>query len=263
MNGLFRPIDTTNGLKLLGERNSGTNLLTGLLTQVPNLKLFPSTPLLRQRDMPLYRRPWTAPLVYKAAHEATLDDWHLRDLPQTGGWKHAAPDAAFLKQFLEEFTPAVLIILRHPAVWLRSMHRNPFHALNPVPRDFSKFIRQEWLCVGRDSLERRILPNLPHLQAAKANAYSNLLSQYPNSSLIRYEDLASDPTGTLAKIGVALPPRTELPGNDARGFARRQSSGTDYAAAARQARFDLLSPADAAFTREAQADSPLSAIYQT
>ncbi|WP_270727721.1 hypothetical protein [Shimia sp. Alg240-R146] len=263
MLGLNRQLDTSNGLKLLGERNSGTNLLDGILSQISGLHLYPNLPMLTWRDLARFHSPWKALTSYTAAREETLDRWHLRDLPTSGGWKHAAPNEAFHTEFLDHHQPAVLIILRHPAVWLRSMHRNPFHTLKPVPRDFSRFIRQEWLCVGRDSLEQRSLPNLPRLHAAKANAYSNLLSRYANSSLIRYEDLASDPTGTLAKIGIALPPQTKLPGNDARGFARRQSFGTDYAAAARQARFDLLSPTDAAFTREAQTDSPLSAIYPT
>lgn len=260
MIGLNRPLDTANGLKLLGERNSGTNVLEHLLQQVPDLKLYPSLPMLTWRDLRHFRRPISALWRYEAAREETLDDWHFRDLPTTGGWKHAAPTEAFQTQFLHRHSPAVLIIVRHPASWLRSMHRNPFHALTPIPRDFSRFLRQEWLCVSRDNLPRRALPNLPALYAAKVSAYTDLLAAYPNSALIRYEDLMRAPANTLAALGLSAPDGLSLPAEDPRAFAKAAQKKT-YVADAAAAGYDLLATDDADFVRAALANTPAAAIY--
>lgn len=262
MIGLNRTLDTTNGLKLLGERNSGTNLLEHLLRQIPDLHLYPSLPMITWRDVLRFRRPLSAIWQYEAAREETLDDWHVRDLPTSGGWKHAAPTHPFSDQFLTPHQPAVLIIARHPADWLRSMQRNPFHALTRVAPDISDFIRQPWPCVARDGLAHAVQPDLPSLLAAKMRAYETLLQTYSNSSLIRYEDLALDPLATLRQLGLPCPEALSLPMSNLRDFAKDHTSPPDFAARAAAAGYDNLPPQDAAFVKGALATSPLSALYE-
>ncbi len=257
MIGLNRPLTTSNGLKLLGERNSGTNVLEALLAQISDLHLFPSLPMLTWRDIARYSRPLSALWRYRAAQEETLDNWHRRDLPRTGGWKHAAPSEAFETEFLSRHQPAVLIITRHPVSWLRSMHRNPFHALHPVPADFSDFLRQTWICTARDGVANAAPPAL---LAAKLHAYARLLDHYPNSALIRYEDLLANPEKTLSAIGLNCPPNLRLLERDPRSFAKT-SSATSYATKAAMTRFTSLAEDDVSFVQNALAGSPALALY--
>lgn len=257
MIGLNRPLDTSNGLKLLGERNSGTNVLEHLLQQVPDLKLYPSLPMLTWRDLRQFRRPMSALWRYTAAREETLDDWHFRDLPASGGWKHAAPTEAFHDRFLTRHRPAVLIITRHPASWLRSMHRNPFHALTSVPADLSDFIRQTWITTARDGTQDA---PLPHIYAAKLLAYTHLLDTYPNSALIRYEDLLSDPHATFSALGLHAPDGFQLPAKDPRAFAKTAQNAS-YVHDAAAAGFDLLPAPDADFVRAALAGGSADQLY--
>jgi len=256
MIGLNRPLDTTNGLKLLGERNSGTNVLEHLLQHIPDLHLFPSLPMLTWREVHRFRHPLSALWRYHAAREETLDHWHTRDLPISGGWKHAAPNYEFRASFLKPKQPAVLIMLRHPASWLRSMHRNPFHALTTVPADFSAFIRKDWAVTARDGVQSA---PLPALYAAKLKTYADLLASYPNSALIRYEDLLSDPTATLTALGLEGPAPFALPADDPRAFAK-PSNSTSFGDRA-TASFDGLSAADRAFVRGCLDGSPASDLY--
>ncbi|MGR3714968.1 MAG: hypothetical protein ACU0A6_17815 [Shimia sp.] len=261
MNGLNRPIDSANGLKLLGERNSGTNVLEQLLQKIPDLQLYPSLPMLTWRDVAKFSRPWRALWNYRAAHEQTLDAWHLRDLPHTGGWKHAAPDEAFRDRFLNTHRPAVLIITRHPVSWLRSMHRNPFHTLTTVPTDFSTFIRQHWLCTHRDGLQPCELPDVLALYEAKLSAYAVLLNAYDNSALIRYEDLIQDPKSFLSRLGLPCPDDLQLPLTDPRPFATPRS--TDTFASIVPPSFNDLPPSDRDFVRNRLAQGTAHALYAT
>ncbi|TCL08537.1 hypothetical protein BXY66_0574 [Shimia isoporae] len=262
MIGLNRPLDTTNGVKLLGERNSGTNVLEHLLRQVPDLHLFPSLPMLTWRNTLGLHRPVSALWRYRAAQEETLDYWHKRALPHSGGWKHAAPTSDFHDQFLATQQPAVLVIIRHPAAWLRSMHRNPFHALTRVPTEFSAFIRHPWLCTERDGLSDRRLPDLPALYSKKLDGIARMLRTYSNSALIRFEDLQSAPVETLSVLGLPCPPSFELPETDLRAFAKDtlRKAETNRTVAA-NAGYDALSGPDAGFLKSALDGSPAMDLY--
>lgn len=268
--GHNRTLSPDAGIKVLGERNSGTNVLETLLREHVDVYLHENIPILSPNMTPA---PPDGPFPKgdrgQAAHEAMIDHMHHAQLPDNGGWKHAAPDHRFTHDFLAHKSPGVLIIVRHPASWLRSMHKNPFHALVAIPRDFGTFIRQPWLTVARDSLGPRLFPSLPDMLAAKMEAYADLLTRYDNSCLLRYEDLVQEPDRTLRAIGLAPghPVTDALPDHDIRGFLSRQRAFRPFAKAenfrkrAAAASYEGLASRDRAFLLERLSDSILLQLY--
>ncbi len=272
MIGLNRKLDLTNGLKLLGERNSGTNVVEQMLRGANDLEIHPSIPILRRRDVPAYSQAPLSHLSYVAAHEAMIDHMHLSQLPQSGGWKHAAPSQQFVTKFLNPTRPAVLIIVRHPASWLMSMHRNPFHSVMPKQKDFSTFLRQEWLTMERDSLAKRLYPSVLAMFMDKMSSYCDLLDSYENSSLIRYEDLIQNPTTVLSEIGFPqIASNLNLPQTDPRHFASKRkkpwwrlgqtNSIEDFKDRARATSYETLPPQDRSYVLDTIVDSPLLKLY--
>lgn len=262
MNGLNRRIDPQAGVKILGERNSGTNFLENLLREnLPDLRLFDNIRTLPTPESAAYPQGFFPRWERYAAEEALLDHYHITTLAEAGGWKHAAPTDRLLKDFLIPTGAAVVILLRHPAAWLRSMHRNPFHTVCHVPGDISEFLRQPWLTMARDELPERLLPDLASLLAQKITRYQWLLDLWPNSTVIRYEDLASAPATTLAAIGLSLGDAPRVPETDSRWFARTAPPKGTYRAQAAAASYTVLNDADQRFLRAGLAATALDLLY--
>lgn len=262
MNGLNRRIDPQAGVKILGERNSGTNFLESLLREnLPELHLFDNIHTLPTPESAVYPNGFFPRWDQQAAEEALLDHYHATMLAASGGWKHAAPTERFLKDFLAPTGAAVVIILRHPAAWLRSMHRNPFHSVCHLPQDLSEFLRQPWLTMARDELPERLLPNLAALLAQKVARYQWLLEAWPNSTVIRHEDLARAPAATLAAIGLSLGDAPRVPETDSRWFARTAPPKDTYSAQAAAASYAVLNDADQHFLRGGLAATGLDLLY--
>lgn len=262
MQAVNRRIDPQGGIKILGERNSGTNFLETLLRQnVPGLALHDNIPTLPTRDSARHPEGFFPRRSQQAAEEALLDHYHEIMLATSGGWKHAAATPRLKERFLDPTGAAVIILLRHPADWVHSMHRNPFHALGHVPKAFPDFLRQPWLTVARDELGDRLLPDLPTLLARKAKSYLWLLDTWPNSTVIRYEDLAVAPEDTLRKLGLPLSDTFITPQTDPRGFARRNRHAASFEERAAQATHDRLDTPDRAFLRAGIAGELLETLY--
>jgi len=264
MNGLNRQIDPQAGVKILGERNSGTNFLEDLLRENrPDLRLHDNIRTLPTPDCAPYPDGFFPRWDRQAAEEALLDHYHITTLSTSGGWKHAAPTDRFLKEFLTPTGAAVVILLRHPAAWLRSMQRNPFHSVCYLPRDISDFLRQPWLTMARDELPERLLPDIANLLAQKVARYQWLLDTWPNSTVIRHEDLARSPAATLATIGLSLGDSPRVPTTDSRWFARAAPPEKSYSAQAGAASYTILNDADQAFLRSGLATTDLERLYPT
>ncbi|WP_299354017.1 hypothetical protein [uncultured Shimia sp.] len=199
-----------------------------------------------------------------------LDHQHYTFVSEYGGWKHSAPDQRFSDTFLATHNPAVLIIVRHPASWLLSMHRNPFHTLVHIPREFSSFVRQPWLTAGRDCVGRRMFDSLIDMMIAKVASYTRLLATYENSAIIRYEDLVQDPAMILNCVGLETKADLleTLPQEDSRRFMRprrrvweRKKPPKNYRENAARASYDLLEAEDKAFVLERLQGSELLELY--
>ncbi|MCW8843729.1 MAG: hypothetical protein OQK00_09965 [Rhodobacteraceae bacterium] len=182
-------------------------------------------------------------------------------LASSGGWKHAAATPQLKDRFFAPTGAAAIIILRHPADWARSMHRNPFHTLCQVPRAFSDFLRQPWLTTARDALPERLVPDLVSLLAGKVDSYLWLLDTWPNSTVIRYEDLAKAPEEVLDHIGLPLPAAFKIPHADPRRFARKKRSNESYGERAAKASYDVLRQTDQQFLRTGLAGGICDRLY--
>ncbi|MEP2531793.1 hypothetical protein [Shimia sp.] len=270
MIGLNRNISVENGLKLLGERNSGTSFLESLLRTHFDLSLFDSLPIVTHEMTPFAPKgPFPRLPNGQAAHEAMTDHLHYEQLPQNGGWKHAAPSQRFVDEFLTPKAPAVLIIVRHPASWLKSMHRNPFHSLMQETPDFARFLRQPWLTVERDGVAPRYHDSLLALMVLKMKMHADLLANYENSALIRYEDLVQSPEETLRILDKQplSPIKTPDAQEDARGFISskrafwQRRKMRNYRDSAQQASYDKLASDDRNFVLDTLSDSPLLSLY--
>lgn len=77
------------------------------------------------------------------------------------GWKHAPPHTQFIARDL-----LVIVSVRDPYDWIRSMHRKPWHTASYLrDLDFSEFIRSEWETVTDEMLIRNDTMNIYKYEA--------------------------------------------------------------------------------------------------
>lgn len=126
------------------------------------------------------------------------------------GWKHFwhGKDVEIANRCL------FVVIYRNPFDWLKSLHRNPWHAAPELRSiSFSEFIRKEWRCIWdeeakkmpedpmygkemmfeRDPDTHQRFPNVMRLRTAKTKNWESLKNKTKNNVFIRYEDLIKKP----------------------------------------------------------------------
>lgn len=126
------------------------------------------------------------------------------------GWKHGyvrpleddAPDCVFV------------VVVRDPFDWVRSLHRKPWHAAEPLrERTIREFLREPWWCewgrdmkldeadprIGTEMMHERHpetgerFANVLHLRASKLRHWQDLRSRVRYYAAVRYEDVMSEP----------------------------------------------------------------------
>ena len=201
---LLRQTDRTSvsGIKIVGERSSGTNFASNVIQRNVDIFLFPNAPGGHDDQAHLTRRSIFNLKRRRAIQEAVRDHQHHLSVPICGGWKHAAATDRLLNEFALVKAVAILFIVRHPVAWSDSMHRNPFHSLAPVPRSYSDFIRAPWICAARDELGERLLQSPLDLYARKFESYRRFVAAHPASAIVRYEDFLEDPAKVLQRCGL-------------------------------------------------------------
>ncbi|MCT8161273.1 sulfotransferase [Pseudoruegeria sp. SHC-113] len=250
--------------KVMGERNSGTNLLHKMLASQFDVLVHPTSSGVSDRQksiLPRFASRWSSP---RAAKEAVQDHNHFAELPENGGWKHAAASERLWDEFADPRNVTLIFLLRHPVSWSQSMHQNPFHGLARVPRAYAEFIRAPWLTVARDGFDQRIFETPLHLLRAKVESYLAFAEAHPNACVLRYEDLVLDPEAAFRKIGVWDARKVEppgLPAQSARTFGRNPLSREGYIAKAQATGYHSLSQADRDHFQSALTGSPLLALY--
>lgn len=252
-------------LKILGERNSGTNFLHSFLDTNFDAQIFPNEGHLRRWQRRYLSRFDRRPLR-RSIREAMLDENHLLAIPENGGWKHAAATNLFLTDFAQPQGCHVICLTRHPASWLYSMQRNPFHRMTPTPSDFSEFIRSPWVARSRDMLSTRFLDNPIQLLAEKLNSYHWLSTQYSRTHIVRYEDIVLDPDRIAERLSVFLKRKSrhvEVRQESARHFGTGHTTFPEYATKTQQASFNLLNEADREFVQSQLSDCSLARMYPT
>ncbi|SLN46363.1 hypothetical protein PSA7680_02378 [Pseudoruegeria aquimaris] len=250
--------------KVMGERNSGTNLLHKMLATQFDVQLYPTSSGLSERQrraLPGLASRWSSP---RAAKEAIQDHNHFAELAENGGWKHAAASERLRREFAAPKSVRIVFLLRHPVSWSRSMHQNPFHGLARVPRAYAEFIRAPWLTVARDGFEQRLFESPLHLLRAKAESYLAYAAEDPSACILRYEDLVLDPEAAFRRIGAWEARRVDrprLPEKSARAFGRNPLSREGYEAKVRDTGYHSLDAADRDHFRSVLEGSPLLELY--
>jgi len=252
------------GIKILGERSTGTNFLEQYLRNSFRIRTFKDGTPLTSDQRGFLRSAQPDPTQRNDLREAFRDANHFRTREKNGGWKHAAATQQFLDGFARPTNCTVLCLIRHPASWLHSMHRNPFHALANVPTSFSAFIRAPWVCVGRDELDNPFLNNPIELYCNKVSSYLWLAENYPDTMILRYEDMVLCPDELHEKLCSkfsAIEDRPQLPTQSARNFGKGHHSLEEYQTKARRAAYSNFSDEDKIFVKEQLEQHYLLAVY--
>ena len=239
-------------VKVLGERNSGTNLVERLLAANT------STPVIDNNISPRAKRFFaalkqrTSRTTYHRLSEPMKDVLFLRLLRDQHGWKHAAVTERYLDRLPAEL--AVVAVTKDPYAWLLSLYRHPYHR-RPVPdratETLGDFLRRPWPTVRRERVDREY-PTPVDLWNAKTRSY-RLLDDHPRGIAVRYESLTADIPGTLAAIagacGLDLAEEIQVPERSVKRSGQRATEDIIEHYATR-AFLDEYEAADIAFVNE-------------
>jgi len=192
-------------LKVYGERNSGTNFVERLIRTN-----FAVVPLQSNSQVSGYvdtlthgqRRAARAALL-NLAYEIDCERVRQSDF----GWKHGAPPEAEIRSAPHAQHTLFICTMKHPVAWLRSLCQRPYHPAEKVPKDFSRFLRHDWLLARRDNLVAGERVNVVDLWNLKNAAFAKLGESTSQCIVVAYEDILKDPQGFLAKAGRFLAAR--------------------------------------------------------
>lgn len=179
-------------LKIYGERNTGTNYLSQLISINLRAHLLPGV-------VPW----WVARIADPMRAEFLKDAYFRRTFPRNLGWKHSKvlPSLELRNQPLAESTKFITLT-KNPYSWLLSLHKRPYHSLQARSPDFESFATSPWRTVGRDNTAV-VLPSPVHLWNEKNASYLQL-SDHFTAIHIKYEDLLVNPGETIAQIAETL-----------------------------------------------------------
>ena len=173
-------------VKIFGERNTGTNVLSQLIEKNSQSKCLPSTePEIDEQAFLNAHRPW---ILGRRMREWRFDRiFDGQDAVHS--WKHCATnfeDVGIFRGVL------VLITVRHPASWLSSLFQNPYQCLGRIPATFSEFIDFSWETNQRERLGRRSFKPI-ELYEAKIDSYLAFTERLSKADVafrfVRFEDL--------------------------------------------------------------------------
>ncbi|MEP2782079.1 MAG: hypothetical protein ABJO67_19940 [Pseudoruegeria sp.] len=160
-------------IKVLGERATGINFLSGLLQDDFSVTLYPniSDPSKIQKEL----LPGRISIGWSSRRaRRILDENHATSFATNGGWKHAAIGPDFIQQFIETQPLVVVCMVRRPVSWATSTHKKPIHGIGRVPRRFEDFLSAPRVCAARDVLPSRIAGSPIAMYPNKVENYASL-----------------------------------------------------------------------------------------
>lgn len=221
-------------VKIMGERNSGTNFVQALVALNFAVDLLPNAmPYTAREEALIGRIPLTRCVTDALFHRGT-DRSHDQGFHRHGGWKHACLTPRHFQDLERAGETLFLCVLRHPAPWLLSMFRAPFAIFNHETRAASvdAFLDTPWVTRARDEIPAMVLENPALLWVHKVTSYLDWAEAMPNVRILRHEDLLRDHASALSALARVLPAKVEtwqVPRDNARqSFPRDPATERDF-----------------------------------
>lgn len=160
------------GVKIFGERNTGTNALLQLLKNNSESEFHPGTmaelSCFTARKMTVLQS-----LGLRSEKKEQMIDKVFEGRPLLQRWKHSATNVT-----LEELQPigdtAFIFTVRSPLSWLVGLYKRPYHMLVEKPQSLSSFASTNWVPVKRENLALSFYRPLDLLEE-KWRSYVNLM----------------------------------------------------------------------------------------
>jgi hypothetical protein len=218
-------------IKVIGERNTGTNFVESLLEANIDCSLCPG-------NLPISRR-----LVYKVLDkalpyaisrkvvEADRDREYRRRFQNELGWKHAKILGQNDSRTGFPIGTGFVAVVKNPYSWLISLHRRPYQNESLKSLPFSDFIRQPWRTVERENSSQEYYDNPVLLWNDKVASYSNLENFGP-LVLARYEDVLQSLESFLQRVadtfGLSVRRPVQIPASSTKSDGRSTESIAKY-----------------------------------
>lgn len=257
--------DARARVKVLGERNSGTNFVEQVIKRSTEIDVVRNisdpTNDQRQRIEQLSLEKYERAIYF----ERIADINHELEFKKTGGWKHAALDQEILDNLRANLRSKVVCVVRNPFAWVISMHSSPYHALTKIPKERNEFIRSHWIPTRRDNIGDLIINSPLGLWNHKNRSYLAAAKDNDDVIIIRYEDIALFPARELKKLCHLCAVHhkgANIPEESARSWAASKKNYSDYRK--RIEDFSLarnFSPEDIKFCRKTIDGELLEALY--
>jgi len=178
-------------LKILGERNTGTNYLEKLCDRNFKVKLLngASPKIIHSITKPPFK-------------EYLIDTYFYITRVKNLGWKHAiAPH--FEEFYCSPNNVHFITITKNPYSWLLSLHRNPYHYsgkdIDRLKSDFIYFLRSKWQTVKRERHNGHFETPID-MWNKKNRSYSCMKDSFKYVINLKYEHLLSNPQKVLNMI---------------------------------------------------------------
>ena len=185
-------------VKVIGERNTGTNFLVELInsnTDLINL-IHPDKSRCRSKLKQLisrYPELKKSALSRKMVMERLIDAERENDFHNNFGWKHAAINTQRMQESSLFEDTLFLCLIRNPWRFVSALHRRPYNYLPKAKKKLESFIQSPLLTNNRDGLQESILANPVDLWNKKVASYQKFQLIHPERvKIIYYEELIID-----------------------------------------------------------------------
>lgn len=244
--------------KVYGERGSGTNLVERLLALNFELRLVGFPQGYSEAQSALMDRTGYPRIGLTELVERVQDAAHATGLARHAGWKHGCLDDRIFGAYRGMGRTLFVCVIRHPALWIASLHRRPFHSFFETPERLADFLRHPWATRPRDGMAEVLLETPVLLWRAKVASYLDAAAARDDVVVLRHEDILRDHAAVLAGLDGPLTPLGgpwRVPEGDARHLQQTGATGGADLATRRDALpadpWKTLDPADAGYIREA------------
>lgn len=193
---------TQNCIKIYGERNSGTNLLSNILrANFPHVKVYDGN------YTKTFERWLKLVTCVLPDHMRFRSREHIRNfldvnfLTEQYSWKHKCLPSDL---HLTHPNLNVVTITKDPYSWLYSMYIRPYgshHFGNTENKlSFSAFLREPWITQSREN-DLALYSNPVQLWNSKVKSYSEVKNRHLH---LRYEDVLVDYDASVFRLGIFL-----------------------------------------------------------